>query len=427
MYVAGDVATASGGAGTGVLNVNTGGLVDVAATLKVWNNGIVNLNGGTIEANALEVVEVGTPQFNFNSGTFRFASTATLNADTLEDLLGASPTLTSSKHLAVVNTAAFSAPLRINGGTLSFGNVTGWENVDFDAGTVNVTDVNVIIGAAGLFGPTLVIDSDQTINVTNAVSIQLAAQLVVAGAFSSGGLTNQGDLTAIDATIGGPVVNNSNVTVVGTVDFNGLVSGPGDFFGPGTANFNGGMAPGASPGDVNFEGSLVLADTNSLFIEIAGTTPGSQYDRLVVAGDAALDGILDVSFDGFSPTIGQQFTVLTASSIVDNGLVLGGPAASLFNLMVGSSSVILQAVAAGLPGDYNQNGTVDAADYTLWRNNLGSGTSLPNDDTAGVDQDDYARWKTHFGETLSSGPGSGANAGGPRAGGAELVCCGAAW
>ena len=419
MYVAGDVATASGGAGTGVLNVNSGGLVDVAGTLKVWNNGIVNLNGGTIEANALDVVEAGAPQFNFNSGTFRFASTATLNADTLEDLLGASPTLTAGKHLAVVNTAAFSAPLRVNGGTLSFGNVTGWENVDFDAGTINVTSADVIVGAGGLFGSTLVIESDQTINVTNAVSIQLASHLIVAGAFSSGGLTNQGDLTAIDATIGGPVVNNNAVTVVGIVDFNGLVSGPGDFFGPGTANFNGGMAPGASPAEIAFEGNVTFADTNTLFIEIGGTTLGSQYDSLTIAGIAAVDGILNVSLDGFSPTIGQQFTVLTAGSIVDNGLVLGGAAAGSFSLLVGSTSVVLQAIMAGQPGDYNQDGTVNTADYTVWRNNLGSLTSLPNDDSDGVGPDDYDRWKDHFGE--SAGSGSLANSAVPEPGAMALV------
>jgi len=61
--------------------------------------------------------------------------------------------------------------------------------------------------------------------------------------------------------------------------------------------------------------------------------------------------------------------------------------------------------AAGLPGDYNENGVVDAADYTVWRNNLGSPTALPNDDTAGVAADDYNRWKSNFG--MSSGPGSG--------------------
>ena len=56
-----------------------------------------------------------------------------------------------------------------------------------------------------------------------------------------------------------------------------------------------------------------------------------------------------------------------------------------------------------LPGDYNNDGTVDAADYTVWRDHLGSGTALPNDDTAGVGQDDYDRWGANYGENLGSG------------------------
>jgi hypothetical protein len=78
----------------------------------------------------------------------------------------------------------------------------------------------------------------------------------------------------------------------------------------------------------------------------------------------------------------------------------------------GTNNVVLSVVTAGLPGDYNQNGTVDAADYTVWRDNLGSGASLPNDDTPGVGQDDYDRWKTNFGNVAAgSGVGSGSGAG----------------
>jgi hypothetical protein len=49
-----------------------------------------------------------------------------------------------------------------------------------------------------------------------------------------------------------------------------------------------------------------------------------------------------------------------------------------------------------LPGDFNFDGTVDAGDYTVWRDGL---------DTK-YTQEDYAIWKSHFGE--SSGNGSGA-------------------
>ena len=59
-----------------------------------------------------------------------------------------------------------------------------------------------------------------------------------------------------------------------------------------------------------------------------------------------------------------------------------------------------------LPGDYNQNGTVDAADYALWRDNNGSLTSLPNDDTPGVADDDYTRWRANFGRTVGGGNGA---------------------
>jgi T5SS/PEP-CTERM-associated repeat protein len=396
--------------GFGVLNVNTGGRVVVASNLRIRNLGDVNLNGGQIDVgDALVFTDAGST-FNFTSGTLRFTNAAgyTLSAAQLAGILGANPTLTAGKHLAVNGTAVLSAPLRLNGGAFSVGAISAGNlaNLDFDAGTFNLTNANLTVGAGGIFGATLLIQADQSVNVTNLATVNAGAELVVAGEFSSGQLTNNGDVVAIDATIGGPVVNNNNVTVVGTVDFNGLVSGPGNFFGPGTANFNGGMAPGASPAEVTFEGSVALSDTNTLFIEIAGSTPGDDYDTLSVAGSAELDGLLHVSLDGFTPAIGQQFTVLTAGSITDHGLLLGGPAANSFSMMIDDTNVILQAIAPLLLGDYNEDGAVNAADYTVYRNRLAGigGTTLPNDAGApGVTIDDYSYWKAHYGEMLGAG------------------------
>jgi hypothetical protein len=56
-----------------------------------------------------------------------------------------------------------------------------------------------------------------------------------------------------------------------------------------------------------------------------------------------------------------------------------------------------------VPGDYNANGQVDAADYVLWRKRLGSTIPLPNDNTLGVDASDHTRWRQHFGEAGGSG------------------------
>jgi hypothetical protein len=57
-------------------------------------------------------------------------------------------------------------------------------------------------------------------------------------------------------------------------------------------------------------------------------------------------------------------------------------------------------VTLALPGDFNNNGTVDAADYALWRNTLDSDSTLPNDTSPGaVTQHDYQTWRASFGKT----------------------------
>jgi hypothetical protein len=57
-----------------------------------------------------------------------------------------------------------------------------------------------------------------------------------------------------------------------------------------------------------------------------------------------------------------------------------------------------------VPGDYNRNGAVDAADYVVWRDELadgGRGYADGNQDGA-VDTADYEIWKSNFGQTPAS-------------------------
>jgi hypothetical protein len=59
-----------------------------------------------------------------------------------------------------------------------------------------------------------------------------------------------------------------------------------------------------------------------------------------------------------------------------------------------------------LAGDYNNDHVVDAADYTVWRDNLGTTTELPNDLIGGeIDTEQYDQWKQNFG-TSNLGAGS---------------------
>ncbi|WP_442483197.1 PEP-CTERM sorting domain-containing protein [Aeoliella sp. SH292] len=63
----------------------------------------------------------------------------------------------------------------------------------------------------------------------------------------------------------------------------------------------------------------------------------------------------------------------------------------------------------GLDGDYNGDGTVNLADYTVWRDALGSHSVLANDITPGyVSPTDYLVWKSNFGASgagIASGLG----------------------
>ncbi|MCA9240835.1 MAG: DNRLRE domain-containing protein [Planctomycetales bacterium] len=58
---------------------------------------------------------------------------------------------------------------------------------------------------------------------------------------------------------------------------------------------------------------------------------------------------------------------------------------------------------AGLPGDYNGDDVVDAADYTLWRDNLGgpADSLLNNADGEPIGAAHYATWRTAYGTTIS--------------------------
>jgi hypothetical protein len=77
-----------------------------------------------------------------------------------------------------------------------------------------------------------------------------------------------------------------------------------------------------------------------------------------------------------------------------------------------NSMEVIASTPAGTTGDYNNNGKVDAADYTVWRDHLGQTFALPNRDpmnTGAISAADYTSWKTHFG---AGGAGSGASVSG---------------
>jgi hypothetical protein len=74
-----------------------------------------------------------------------------------------------------------------------------------------------------------------------------------------------------------------------------------------------------------------------------------------------------------------------------------------------SATSFVKTLPLQLTGDYNGNGTVDAADYSVWRNSLNqSGSALAADGNGNgrIDTGDYTLWKTNFGRTGGAGSAS---------------------
>lgn len=103
---------------------------------------------------------------------------------------------------------------------------------------------------------------------------------------------------------------------------------------------------------------------------------------------------------------------LLSSTTLTNGASLrlgqafkaGFPKDLAFQFTAGSG-VTRAPVKYALTGDYNGNGTVDAADYVVWRNSLGQnvayGSAADGDGDGVIGAGDYAAWRGAFGTTLA--------------------------
>jgi hypothetical protein len=175
-----------------------------------------------------------------------------------------------------------------------------------------------------------------------------------------------------------------------------------------TVNFAGrnlvaGLNSGLLPVDVSGHFDLSTATVAFASGDLAyRSSTGSPVGSASIAGkNGSLSGTGTLS----SLVQGTQ-TTETLSLPVSSTFVLQPDASTTINLTLTGQLVATSTFTTPLPGDYNQNGVVDAADYDVWRKKSGSGASLPNDDSPGVGPDDYTRWRGHFGQT-GSGLGSG--------------------
>ena len=192
------------------------------------------------------------------------------------------------------------------------------------------------------------------------------------------------------------------------------------------SNIDGIIADGIGNGDASIanirkvgSGTLTLtgANTNGGYTRIDDGIL-SINQPIVQATDVTTDdvfiygdGVFNLAFSG-NDQVDALYVENEPQAVGTYGRV-GHPTAT-FKVPYISGDGILEVLALGaeigLQGDYNGNGTVNAADYTVWRNSVGlAGNTLQNrgifNGNGPVAQIDYDTWKQNFGAT-SGGSGA---------------------
>lgn len=366
--------------GSPITNDGVNGIVGNGSVISRVNNNTL------IEANGLLVIDNNTNDWDGSADTGVLRS----NSGFLELRDNASFLFdgTVEANSGTVRAEGFelefdpASTLRLSKGTYSSNRATDFGgNIEVLAGAPSVIQVT----ASSTFESTGTTTLNDTLRLEDGSSfVQVGATFIGGGTLlNSGGHT----LTLADGANVGVLVENS-----------------------------GRFALGASPG----QATVLDYQQNAiglLEIELQGTGL-NDFDRLTATGLAQLDGELELTtIGGFNPALNDTFTIISAAAGV-NGVfnAFDFTAAALdpglvWDVIYNPTNVMLAVIEAPsfLAGDYNDDGVVDAADYTVWRDNLGLATVLPNDGTPGVvDQSDYDTWHTNYG-MMAPGAGAGSS------------------
>lgn len=316
---------------------------------------------------------------------------------------GASPGVYISDP--VTNDANWATPAA----TASWQVASSWSNSTVPD-TLSIANVRHVAGGnqqANLIGNAQVFE----VNVSGGTSGETMTLNISGGAMLttfSGTNIEQGGIVLLDGTLDTQYVD---------IREDGMLSGRGSIFtGSGTIdgqveNVAGTIAPsdaaGVGVGQIEIEGRLSNSTDGTLQFDIGGLDPESQHDQILIDGSVALAGTLEVVLaPGFQPKAGDRFTLIAQSDLPTSEFNLAGefetfllPDVYNWGIDYNADSVEL---FVGSPGDFNHDGTVDVADYTVWRDGLGNRYTIGN----------YNRWKSNFGTIY---PAMAAVAGGPNA------------
>ncbi|HFA49535.1 MAG TPA: T9SS type A sorting domain-containing protein [Bacteroidetes bacterium] len=301
-----------------------------SSTLRISATGVLNIDIGATYALTLDdatVVNDGNITItNCSSGILMLGTTATL--------------LDNNATLKILNHNGYglrieSATCTIeNAGTTSMDNGTDANSpaISISAKAAFTNDGIINIGSTAHAGVGIGFGfSGATITNNGTVSIinTGAGKVGIGNAFFSSSWVNTaaavlnlgagiGDLTISDPNF--ILKNDGKVNVDKAGAGSVIVSGTGTFAGTQKYSTNNEVAPGNSAGCLVFSSGLIIDNTGlttaKTSIEIGGTTACTQHDKINVTGNATIAGNLNVALiNGFTPTAGQSFVLLEATTL----------------------------------------------------------------------------------------------------------------
>jgi autotransporter-associated beta strand protein len=378
------------GIGGAAITFNTGSLV---------NNSTITLGGGTASlATGASVL--------FNNGSHAGNSTITANGGA-NGGGGATISIINSygDTAQIIANAGSTVDIFIqstfNSGNISLGSIEG-------AGKFLLRGAHLTTGSRNLSttvsGP--IVDNPPGSATGGRLTKVGTGTLTLAGTNTYTGLTtiNQGMLNVTGSLAGGGVAVNNGGTLGGTGTIGGLV----------TVASGAHVAPGNSIGTITMGGGLTTNAGSILDFELGAPSTGDKINVTLTGGLTLLGGTVNLTNAG---GLGAgTYTLIDYVGALGGGvgnLALGAqPAGFNYSLVnnAGSTSIDLTVSAAGIPGDYNNNGSVDAADYVVWRKNNGSTNPLPNDPIGGtIGPAQFNQWRANFGQPAGSGTGHSAS------------------
>ncbi len=268
--IVGSTASVNGFSTTGSLVAASGATLELKSKGLAYVNGLSTLTGGTILAT--NGISLGAGANVFGEGV-------------ISGRVAATP----------------GSRVEASGGRLTLGDAASYSGIYSDGELyTNAHEVELLDRNLAVLGSLTQLGSDSaggTLRAANGMLLEQGKNLVGRGTVY-GNFVNQGDVYGDGSAAGQKIVFAGGSTVSGIGSFENVV-------------FDGTYSPGNSPAITSLTNGQ-LSSASSLLIELGGTQPGTQYDRVVDSGVLSLlGGTLDlVLYNGFVPSFGDSFEIL---------------------------------------------------------------------------------------------------------------------